>query len=75
MGWVGPEGHCRHPRMGLTVEVPDLADVGADRFNGAKRKPSVMIGSPLGFAVFDAAEVFPGDAMLNEEGFTREPFR
>jgi len=75
MGWVGPEGHRRHTRMGLAVEVPDLADVGADRFHRAKRKASVMVGSPLGFAVFNGAEVFPGNAVLDEEGLTREPLR
>jgi len=75
MGWVSPEGHCRHPRMGLTIEVPDLADVGADGFHRAKRKPLVGIVRPLGLAAFNAAQVFAGSAVLNKECFTREPFR
>ena len=60
--------------MRLAVEVPYLTDVGADSFHGAEREPLVRVVCPLGFSVFDATEIFPCDAVLNEESLTRQPF-
>ena len=60
--------------MGLVVEIPYLTDVGADRFNSAERKALVWVGSPLRLAVFDAAEVIPGNAVLDKECFALKPF-
>jgi hypothetical protein len=73
MGWISPKGDSTDSGMGLVVEIPYLADVGTDRFNSAKREPVVWVGSPLGFAVFNAAEILARDAVLNKEGFTLKP--
>lgn len=74
MGRISPEGDRAYPCMGLVVKVPDLADVGADRFNGAEREPLVRVVRPLRLAVFNPAEVVAGNAVLNKKGFPLKSF-